>query len=109
MSELADMLAKKGATPVQGPEPFLPIPSNMLKGRIHEGMREWWKKRWKRENTCRQTREILPEISNRKLMEIPRTYAKNDLCIIMAWATGHCVLLRHLVIMNIKEHNMCRL
>ena len=27
----------------------------------------------------------------------------------MAWATGHCVLLRHLVIMKIKEHNMCRL
>ena len=42
-------------------------------------------------------------------MEINCTYAKNDIRIIMAWTTGHCVLLRHLVIMKIKEHNMCRM
>ena len=41
-------------------------------------------------------------------MEIIRAYAKNDIRIIMAWTTGHCVLLRYLV-MKIKEHNRCRI
>ena len=108
-NELADMLVKRGACPVSGPEPFLPIPRTQVMDLVKLGLRQCWSKRWTREKYCRQTREMLPTLDKATNIKVWNKFTKSELRRAIGWITGHCPLNRHLTFMKVLMDKGCRL
>ncbi|XP_059091458.1 uncharacterized protein LOC131886993 [Tigriopus californicus] len=109
-NELADNLAKKGATQIRfGPEPFLPVSRNVYKEAIKKSISKEWSTYWSNSASCRQTKIFIPQT---KFEEIPKTLGtvpRTELGKCIQFITGHCNLQRHRHILNDISDPSCRL
>ena len=107
-NELADYLAKEGnkLVPV-GPEPMMAIPSAVVKAKIKEIFMNLWEHHWHQEKSCRQTREFIDSVKERRTQGI-LNLSRNKLYLIVQFITGHCTLRRHLSLLQVVEDSGCR-
>jgi len=108
-NEFADYLAKQGTLRQSyGPEPMVPVSKSTIKGHIQAYFKQIWNLRWKNEKTCRQTKIFISETGTevtKGIINWNRTTINRMIQII----TGHCVLNRHLCLLQIKDDPKCRL
>ncbi|XP_063542917.1 uncharacterized protein LOC134751438 [Cydia strobilella] len=107
-NDAADELARKGSeTPAYGPEPIMPLPISYIHNQLEQHHRQLHNKYWNEMKTCRQTKEILPEL-NHKLTKILLKTPRSQLRKIVGLITGHNTLNKHLHIMGKTDSPMCR-
>ena len=91
-NELADKLAKEASKlEVEGPDPFLPLPSCVVKSLARKQTTEKWKARWSSSTTCRQTKIFFSEPNGKLSKELLKLNRK-DLGLCIRHLTGHSFL-----------------
>ena len=94
-NEVADMLAKQASSQVQeGPEPFLPLSTCVVKGLARERTMEKWIARWEALTTCRQTKIFFPQ-PDKKISKDLVKLSRLDLGLCIRHLTGHSFLRYH--------------
>ena len=94
-NELADLLAKEASSQIQeGPEPFLPLPTCVVKSMARERTMARWTARWEASTTCRQTKIFFPQ-PNRKISKDLLKLNRTDLGLCVRHLTGHSFLQYH--------------
>jgi len=108
-NELADCLAKEGTLQTAfGPEPMIPVPKSTIKRHIQTYFNKMWDSRWKKEKTCRQTKIFISKAgtdTTKGILNLNKTTINR----LIQTITGHCVLNRHLSLLQIKDDPKCRL
>ena len=107
-NEVADKLAKLGVkTPVFGPQPIIPISDASTKGEIKNWSKGAHQQSWTSLHNCRQTKMMIPNITNKiwtQITKLSRTNIKR----IVQMLTGHATLQRHLFLMKMEEDPTCQ-
>jgi len=108
-NEYADYLAKEGTVQTTlGPEPMVPVPKSAIKKHIQEYFSKKWDSRWKKQATCRQTKIFISNAGSnvtKGILNLNRQLINR----LIQTITGHCVLNRHLSLLQIKDDPKCRL
>jgi len=107
-NELADMLAKRGNRLGEGePETAIPTPKSFVKAATAQRALVKWRKEWRKEKTCRQTRLFIPRIPlhrRNKLFIYPVRRVKD----LVEMITGHCRLNYSLFVRKLVDDPICR-
>ena len=104
-----DRLAKGASQQaVEGPDPFLPLPTSVVKAAAKKQTIERWTSRWENLNSCRQTRIFFPE-PNPKLSKELLHLGRHDLGLCIRHLTGHSFLKYHRSKIDPRVNPMCRL
>jgi len=94
-NEKADELAKEGAeTPWMTPPDSIPMSKAVMRGHVKDKIQEQWNNRWQALQSCRQTKQWLPELDPGLSKQIMRMNRK-ELSIAVQVITGHNFLRRH--------------
>jgi ribonuclease HI len=106
-NEQADRVAKEGAGHKSlGPEPFLPIPTSIIRGEVFQMVRTAHEKEWRERKDCRQAKEAVPSVKGCPTVAV-LSRSRNTLRQIIQLITGHGNMARHLKLMGLSNSEMC--
>jgi ribonuclease HI len=94
-NEIADDLAKEGTMLItEGPEPFVPVSSSVIRREISDWYVKIWTHEWTSRLDCRQTRQFCPRPDKNRAKAL---FGKNrrDFSAIIRFLTGHNFMKRH--------------
>ena len=91
------------------PAVTLDIPGSKqeTKYEINQHIMHLWNTRWKRLNSCRQTKIFFPELSASKSDQLLKN-SRGMYSTLVQWLTGHTFLNRHEFIVGNLDFNECR-
>ena len=106
LNELADKLAKKGTTSDYNVKTNTPMA--LIKRDICKNTLTQWRKRWEKTSSCRQSRLMFPT-PNLTFSNFIFTLNRQDLSLIVQFASGHNYLKYHMFNTGRAQDNLCRL
>jgi hypothetical protein len=108
-NEIADMLARSGSVQrFVGPEPFLGVSSQNIRGKIKCWMEKQHLALWR--GPCSTQRQAWELISGPNLATGARllSFNRTQSMVVIGQLTGHNTLRRHLYIMGLSNNPICR-
>ena len=92
--------------PLIGPEPFIPISSQLIRAAIASWVHQKHQQEWLRRDDCRQTKQILPFIS-KQTARFCISLSRAALRLLTQTVTGHNTLNAHLHRMGLLDCPVC--
>ena len=107
-NDAADELAKRGSgTTIFGPYPMVPLPPSSYRSWIMQDTLTQQNTRWNNINSCRQSKEAVPN-SSKRLTQRLLNLNRKDLRTVVGSITGHCSLNKHLFTIGVTDSPLCR-